>query len=507
MKLQYMIIIFAIIIIPITLLLTIYIQSQTDSIALQTKYDSMLLDATYDAVVAFDSNTLNNENSSNKDTLRETIAASINTFVNSLSNNLGVGGYSKEYLIPYVPAIAYTMYDGFYIYSPINNLETKVNPDGSTYVSGLNYEHVLKPYIYYSEILDNGYIINYSLDNYITIYLKKYDDIIVKSGYLLGNDIEVDDDEELEENVSIITDEISKTIEIKPYKYVYSTNHEKIYKDEENKLFRVIDYKKQDIINDVYQYKVEGSEVVERVINPDNFKDQSAKVYYIESKKFTEEINNIVDMPDYLKISSINDPEDESSAFTQHKREVIKTCIEDNLNNAINSYNSQSEKEYNFKMPKITEKDWEQVFRNVSVISFFQGIPAGLRMYNNYAIVTSTGNKEYVDPSLMYLIGNDEIYHKKDCKMLTGNNLKGYPKYDFNQYRKNYNSPEFYYKHSKNGTEEYIQSCYYCIVDSANPQDSDIPVDSSDDNIRNKAYYTALARERYNLIKTTQNLK
>ena len=130
MKLQYMTIIFAIIVIPITLLLSIYIESQTDSIALQTKYDTMLLDATYDAVIAFQSNTLNNENSTNKDTLRQNIAASINVFSNSLSNNLGVGGYSKDYLMPYVPAIAYTMYDGFYIYSPIENLKTEKDENG-----------------------------------------------------------------------------------------------------------------------------------------------------------------------------------------------------------------------------------------------------------------------------------------------------------------------------------------------------------------------------------------
>ena len=526
MKLQYMIIIFAIIIIPITLLLTLYIQSQTDSIALQTKYDTMLLDATYDAVVAFDSNTLNNENSNNKDTLRESIAASINTFVNSLSNNLGVGGYSKEYLMPYVPAMAYTMYDGFYIYSPINNLETKVNPDGLTYISGLNYEHVLKPYIYYSEILDNGYIINYSLDNYITIYGNENDDVIVKSGYLLdtskveitgetvkynGKNIE---NEVLKENISIIRDDDATNTPdiIENCQYFYNVDHEKIYKDNFG-FFKVKDYRKQyrtgvfqKIIN--ASGEIEVKEIKNVDFPNDSFPlDQSAKVYYVEAKKFTDEINSITGMPDYLKISSTNNPEDESSAFVQHKREVIKTCIEENLNNAINSYNSQSGKEYNFKMPKITEKDWEQVFRNVSVISFFQGIPVGLRTYNNYAVVTSTGNKEYIDPSSIYLIGEDEICHKKDCKMLTGGNLIGYPKYDFNQYRKNYNSSEVYFKHSKENGEGYIQSCYYCIVDSVNPQNSDIPEGSSDDNVRNKAYYTALARERYNLIKTTQNLK
>ena len=247
MKLQYMIIIFAIIIIPITLLLSIYIGSQTDSIALGTKYDAMLLDATYDAVVAFQSNTLNNENSSNKDVLRESISASINTFTNSLSNNLGVGGYSKEYLMPYVPALAYTLYDGFYIYSPINNLKTKVNADGSTYVSGLDYEHVLKPYIYYSERIvhdDIDVVINYSLDNYITIYGKIKSESVAKSGYLIADTKNVGT-EVLSENISIYNEDTKDTT-IETYNYVYSSDHEKIYFDKnENKLFKMIDYKKQ----------------------------------------------------------------------------------------------------------------------------------------------------------------------------------------------------------------------------------------------------------------------
>lgn len=247
MKLQYMIIIFAIIIIPITLLLSVYIESQTDSVALQTKYDTMLLDATYDAVVAFQSNTLNNENSSNKDTLRESISASINTFSNSLSNNLGVGGYSKEYLMPYVPAIAYTLYDGFYIYSPIDNLQTELNTDGSTYISGLDYEHVLKPYIYYSERIvhdDIDIVINYSLDNYITVYGKIDNESVVRSGYLVADTKNVGT-EVLSENVSIYNED-TKVTSIETYNYVYSSSHEKIYLDEnENKLFKMIDYKKQ----------------------------------------------------------------------------------------------------------------------------------------------------------------------------------------------------------------------------------------------------------------------
>ena len=286
MKLQNMIIIFAIIIIPITLLLSIYIGYQTDSVALQTKYDTMLLDATYDAVIAFQSNTLNNENSSNKDTLRENILASLNTFTNSLAKNLGVGGYSKDYLMPYVPAIAYTLYDGFYIYSPINNLQE----DGTT----LSYEHVLKPYIYYSERIiqdDIDVIINYSLDNYITIYGKIGSDTVIKSGYLIETIPEYTSGETLSENISIIND-TTKEVTIETRDYVFSSSHEKIYKDETG-LFRVIDYKKQYTSGAIQDKDIDsdGNVITQQIISND-FKDYSANVYYAKASYFTNWVSN-----------------------------------------------------------------------------------------------------------------------------------------------------------------------------------------------------------------------
>ena len=277
----------------------------------------------------------------------------------------------------------------------------------------------------------------------------------------------------------------------------------------------------------------DNGNIISQEITTSNFVDYSAIVYYAKAKKFTDEINEklgkyiqaedtkLLNMPTklgeygknieygntahFLNISDLNDPEDESSIFMQHKRKVIRACIEDNLNNAINSYNTQSGKNYNFKMPIIKDEDWEQIYRNVSVISFLQGIPSGLRQYNNYSVVTSTGNKEYVDPNAIYFIGDDGSYHNLNCKELSYSQIIGYKKSDFNAYRKYYNSKEFYYRYSsdKNKPEEtYIPACYYCIVDSTKEAN-----EGNIDEIKLTAYYTALARERYNLIKTTQNLK
>lgn len=57
MKLQSLCIIFVVLIIPVTLVLSAYIGSQIDTASLQQSYDTTLMDATHDAVVAFEINT------------------------------------------------------------------------------------------------------------------------------------------------------------------------------------------------------------------------------------------------------------------------------------------------------------------------------------------------------------------------------------------------------------------------------------------------------------------
>lgn len=118
MKIDGLGVILAIILLPIILVVTYYIQLQVDTIARENAYNTKLLDATYDAMSAFEINTANEELSSVADSMRSIILASNNTFFNTLATNLGMSNASKENLRPYVPAILYTMYDGYYIYSP-----------------------------------------------------------------------------------------------------------------------------------------------------------------------------------------------------------------------------------------------------------------------------------------------------------------------------------------------------------------------------------------------------
>ena len=56
MKIQTLAVIFVIIILPISMILTAYIQNQVQTISLQLSYDTKLNNATYDALKAFQLN-------------------------------------------------------------------------------------------------------------------------------------------------------------------------------------------------------------------------------------------------------------------------------------------------------------------------------------------------------------------------------------------------------------------------------------------------------------------
>lgn len=203
-----------------------------------------------------------------------------------------------------------------------------------------------------------------------------------------------------------------------------------------------------------------------------------------------------------FKINNGNDPENPDSEFCMHKREVIKNVVESNLNQAITSYSRKSAGEY--QLPKLTETDWDQILSNVSIITFVQNIPIGMKYYNNYAIATSTVNKEYVDPDEIYLNASNgeeaNYYHMPYCTHLGTENLIGYRSIDYVQ--KSYTQKQadgieetkYYYKHSNNGTINVDQACYYCLV-----QKSLYEKETNADRLEKKeiAYNTALARERY----------
>lgn len=130
MKLQGFTIIFALVAIPLILVLAYYIQLQVNTITLQNAYDSKLLDATYDAMSSFEINTANEDLSSVSDSLRTIIEASNNVFFNTLATNLGMSNASKSRIEPYIPAVLYTLYDGYYISAPTQVPTVLTDSDG-----------------------------------------------------------------------------------------------------------------------------------------------------------------------------------------------------------------------------------------------------------------------------------------------------------------------------------------------------------------------------------------
>lgn len=452
MKLQNMAVIFAIIVIPITLILSAYIGIQIDTSHLQQQYDTKLLDATHDAVVAFQLNSSENNYSTNAESLRRDVKASINTFFTSLATNLRVPGENISYITQYIPAVVVTLYDGYYIYSPIEIEYTDAYGTVKT-----KYEHSLKPYVHYAVRYQTGncdIVVNYSLDNYITIYGYMNGQYVSKSGYLIVGDVTNDGSQY---RGITITDNTAK-------EYYKSAS---------------------EFTNWVKNYSYSGTKIVD-VVTPKNAKDSNGNAY----SQFINDDTKI------LNVSDDNDPEEQmNSAFSAHKREVMKQSIQSNLNNAIYVYSKHTTLNTDFRMPILTEEDWDKVLSNVNIISFMQGLPVGIKEYSNYAIVTSTENKQYVDPNLLYFINNG-YYHKLECPLLreASGEIIGYRNIDYNKQKRDDES--YYYKHSE-------LACYTCIIGSANLQK--VKIQDYPYNIK-QAYYNTLARERWNLNKLNVTL-
>lgn len=189
--------------------------NQVKTLRLQISYDSKLNNATYDALKAFQLNTINSDTSDLANSKLRDIEASANTFFNSIASNFNMAGYNQDILKEYVPALVYTMYDGYYIYSSYTNTldttnfnkviidettrETTMKSDAeilhkdsenATFKQGDRVSG-LKPYIYYSCRYKMGnthdFVITYSLDNYITIQGEINGEWVFDSGYLLDN--------------------------------------------------------------------------------------------------------------------------------------------------------------------------------------------------------------------------------------------------------------------------------------------------------------------------------
>ena len=63
-------------------------------------------------------------------------------------------------------------------------------------------------------------------------------------------------------------------------------------------------------------------------------------------------------------------------------------------------------------MPELNEEEWELIQKNISLISFVQGLYIGGKTYNGYAIVNNSESKEVVKEDDIYILGTNNQYHR-----------------------------------------------------------------------------------------------
>lgn len=468
MKIQELAIIFIIIILPISLVLSVYTQNQVQTINTQTLYDNRLTSATYDAMRAYQLNAANSTTSDMSNSKTRDIEASVSAFRNSIMTAFELNGFTANELNSYIPALVYTMYDGLYIYSPYSNIaevNTDANADEEVKIKTEGQkEYGLKPYISYScryKTTNIDVVITYSLDNHIAVKGMIGREYVNKEGYLIdGIECSINPDEEIKKN-----DEIEK-VEIKYNGIEIGKERLKEYlplsidKNDENAAYP---YAK---INGTKYYLIDDKEGDQQIVYVSNgfFRTQCkstdsdktafnaykniiennymAKEYYYEAYKFTKwfredsglqglkysDAYDEVLIKDgdtaktvYGKVWEGNDTiifqfnsssdiknniENETSTFNQHRLAVIRYKIENNLAIAISNYNAYSgATKVVFQMPELKEDEWDQIIHNISLISFLQGLPIGEKTYNGYTLVTNSESEEVVLEGNIFMLG------------------------------------------------------------------------------------------------------
>lgn len=606
MKLQNMTVIFIIIMIPIILVVSYYIGLQINTITMQKNYTVKLQTAAKDSIQALEINTVewNSASSNLADSKRRDVLAAINTFTTSLANGMGIGGAGKGRIQTYIPAIVYTMYDGYYIYSASlmkdqktdNNGLTQFNDDGTIEYSGKSYQYILKPYSPYSAryVSGSGSIdvtVNYTLDNYIRVYGTINGEYQTKEGYLV-----VCSDEGVKGVTSGSISGIEyRGAEIKPeklkenvyadgkvgeYSYIYDQYDNKLYLDnDKDNYFSVDKYNNKVYLQDALPEGDAGFSITNRfrkisipmlesewtvqkvfqILNPggdskfyyenesgafveftagnvlgnvNKDEDYSAINYCVESYVFTQwvtknlgnitvdnmisttegQYNNVESEKYIFRINENNNPDPENdtayanSVLAQHKKDIIINTIEKNLSQATAQAQGMNPN-YEYRLPQLSYDEWEQALSNISIIAFMQGMPIGLKYYNNYAIATSTLNKEFVDPDELYFAGkDDQYYHQRQCEQATGSDYVGYRSIDYvaKSYEESGNGiTSTYYPHAhadvSNSSTDSVLECYYCLVNRSTYKTGNKEKEWNNSPYNNwtDSYYNALARERY----------
>lgn len=548
MKIQHLAVVFILIILPISIIFSSYVENQIETINMESQYDTTLLNCTYDAIKAYQLNTINNTESDVTNSKIADIEASVNTFKNSLVTSFGYSGYDVSVMDEYLPAIVYTLYDGYYIYSPFENIltETSVYKD-KTYEDNMNIKG-LKTYVYYScrfkKGTDSDFVITFTLDNSITIQGIVKGNYVNESGYLIDGIIKGANDSYTYDGVTFVNkldnssdnivgaEKLEEFVKDKMYKYI-KLNGTKYYWDEDKEeIFSIRDgtiAMQMSKAIDEESYSVYTS-LIE--------KNNSAYNYYKQAYEFTNKVRallNDLNAADAVELdenvasgykslesyfgnyvifgnSYYGDAtkqtliQGENSNFNQMRRAVIRYAIETNLKTAIAGFSAYSNASTNFIMPKISEKDWEIIQNNVTTISFLQGLKIKSKTYNGYAVVPNTLTKEYVDEESIYMEYGKQYFKSNDNSIINEaiGKSSGYLNID---YERKYLNPKYYYSrvYDDSGKYEPFLGSYTSIMGNSGVNSTydmyDYMKNSGVGNKLKAAYYTALGRERESSFK------
>ena len=229
--------------------------------------------------------------------------------------------------------------------------------------------------------------------------------------------------------------------------------------------------------------------------------DEATNTYRLPKSTGEDDITGL------FEISKENDIEVEDTLISEHKKQIMMNSINSNLNVSISNYAHNTAGSY--RLPVFRYEDWNQIFKNISMIAFFQGVTIGLKTYNNYAIATSSLNRDYVDPDGLYFASKSTSFHRPYCTHVTLDNIKetykGYRSVEYTlKSSTGENGEIYYYQHTEQPTTTDTSDlgCYYCIVNKANYEKTidknTLTAEEKDiKNIQIKAYKEALARERY----------
>lgn len=567
MKIQHLAVIFLLIILPIDIVLSLYIDKQINTLELQSQYDSKLVGCVYDALEVFQSNAITDTEADIVNVKMNNIEASASTFLTTLQTSFGFSGYKSTVMQEYVPAVVYTMYDGYYIYSKFNNtLSERYVYKDSSYKDGDTIEGV-KSYVYYScryQREKNGkqddFVITYTLDNYITIQGIIQGDYVNRSGYLIDGITCISPDSYKYDGIIFTKDgnkeSLTELVGSKFYPYVkingtkyYYEGNDPINPQDEDRIFSMINGTKTTTVkygNDpvtfkkyrdaiyenksAYQYYKEAYEFTNWVRKDCNLGDLTSK-----QAGYSDESGNFVPITDFGNYTIFGDDDrdtttgkesngyiqDSNSDFNQHRAAVIRYTVETNLTAAIAGFSNYSD-QIEFAMPKISETDWDIIENNVCIIGFLQGLDLGTKKYNGYAVAANTTTDEYVDEDAIYIVTeNDKQYHRANSEDLYNiiysiGSSSGVFKVDFerNYVKENNGGVEtkiYYYPKSPSEKEIYSASYSSIIMQtSVNTEYDDMyqymrSLNGNNASEIKKEYYTALARERYGSYKVSHD--